>query len=192
MVPATRVPRAVEADLRQAGAPPGVPVRPVQPPELHQECAVPRDAAVGGRHARRGVRALGAVPGAAAGGQAADAERRRCARGEAGPEPPRLHPAGEDRLAVRRHLRRPVASTGDGRPELLARLQIGHAEANERAVDGLLYALEKAEKSVLSVLGRANISAMVQLLTVTASSNGRWGWFGDGGVEEAVCRRGSF
>jgi HEAT repeat protein len=52
--------------------------------------------------------------------------------------------------------------------ELLARLQIGHAEAKERAVDGLLDALEKDEKSVLSVLGRANVSAMVQLLTASS------------------------
>jgi HEAT repeat protein len=52
--------------------------------------------------------------------------------------------------------------------ELLARLQIGHAEAKERAVDALLNAMEKDEKSVLSVLGRANVSAMVQLLTASS------------------------
>ncbi|XP_006649275.1 ARM REPEAT PROTEIN INTERACTING WITH ABF2 [Oryza brachyantha] len=49
--------------------------------------------------------------------------------------------------------------------ELLARLQIGHTEAKNRAVDGLLEALNKDEKSVLSVLGRANVAALVQLLT---------------------------
>ena len=49
--------------------------------------------------------------------------------------------------------------------ELLARLQIGHTEAKNRAMDGLLEALRNDEKSVLSVLGRANVSAMVQLLT---------------------------
>ncbi|TVU48615.1 hypothetical protein EJB05_08256, partial [Eragrostis curvula] len=52
--------------------------------------------------------------------------------------------------------------------ELLARLQIGHTEAKDRAVDGLLEALHKDEKSVLSVLGRANVSAMVQLLTASS------------------------
>jgi len=52
--------------------------------------------------------------------------------------------------------------------ELLARLQIGHTEAKNRAMDGLLEALRNDEKSVLSVLGRANVSAMVQLLTASA------------------------
>jgi hypothetical protein len=52
--------------------------------------------------------------------------------------------------------------------ELLARLQIGHAEAKHRAVDGLLYALHEDEKSVLSALGRGNVAALVQLLTATA------------------------
>ena len=52
--------------------------------------------------------------------------------------------------------------------ELLARLQIGHTEAKNRAVDGLLEAQRSDEKSVLSVLGRANVSAMVQLLTASA------------------------
>jgi len=52
--------------------------------------------------------------------------------------------------------------------ELLARLQIGHAEAKNRAVDGLLHALREDEKSVLSALGRGNVSALVQLLTATA------------------------
>ena len=52
--------------------------------------------------------------------------------------------------------------------ELLARLQIGHTEAKNRAVDGLLEAQRNEEKSVLSVLGRANVSAMVQLLTASA------------------------
>ncbi|XP_062201268.1 ARM REPEAT PROTEIN INTERACTING WITH ABF2-like isoform X2 [Phragmites australis] len=52
--------------------------------------------------------------------------------------------------------------------ELLARLQIGHAEAKHRAVDGLLDALREDEKSVLSALGRGNVAALVQLLTATA------------------------
>ncbi|KAL6907726.1 hypothetical protein ACP4OV_002765 [Aristida adscensionis] len=52
--------------------------------------------------------------------------------------------------------------------ELLARLQIGHTEAKSRAVDGLLEALHRDERSVLAVLGRANVSAMVQLLTAPA------------------------
>ncbi|KAF8698451.1 hypothetical protein HU200_035191 [Digitaria exilis] len=52
--------------------------------------------------------------------------------------------------------------------ELLARLQIGHAEAKHRAVDGLLDALRENEESVLSALGRGNVAALVQLLTATA------------------------
>ncbi|CAL4912221.1 unnamed protein product [Urochloa decumbens] len=52
--------------------------------------------------------------------------------------------------------------------ELLARLQIGQTEAKNRAVDGLLEALQRDEKSVLAVLGRANVSAMVQLLTASS------------------------
>ncbi|CAL4928690.1 unnamed protein product [Urochloa decumbens] len=52
--------------------------------------------------------------------------------------------------------------------ELLARLQIGQTEAKDRAVDGLLEALRRDEKSVLAVLGRANVSAMVQLLTASS------------------------
>ena len=52
--------------------------------------------------------------------------------------------------------------------ELLARLQIGHTEAKNRAVDGLLEAQRSDEKSVLSVLDRSNVSAMVQLLTASA------------------------
>lgn len=52
--------------------------------------------------------------------------------------------------------------------ELLARLQIGHAEAKHRALDGLLEAMRDDEKSVVAVLGRSNISALVQLLTATS------------------------
>lgn len=35
-------------------------------------------------------------------------------------------------------------------------------------MDGLLEALRKDEKSVLSMLGRANVSALVQLLTASS------------------------
>ncbi|WOK98184.1 hypothetical protein Cni_G06894 [Canna indica] len=52
--------------------------------------------------------------------------------------------------------------------ELLARLQIGHAEAKHRALDGLLEAMREDEKSVIAVLGRSNISALIQLLTATS------------------------
>ncbi|XP_072963928.1 uncharacterized protein [Typha angustifolia] len=52
--------------------------------------------------------------------------------------------------------------------ELLARLQIGHAEAKHRAVDGLLEAMRDNDKNVLAVLGRSNVSALIQLLTATA------------------------
>ena len=61
----------------------------------------------------------------------------------------------------------PATAQADVR-ELLARLQIGHAEAKSRAVDGLLDALNRDEKSVVSLLGRANVSALVQLLTAPA------------------------
>ena len=43
--------------------------------------------------------------------------------------------------------------------ELLARLQIGHAEAKHRAVDGWLDALRKNEESVLSALGHPGAAA---------------------------------
>ncbi|XP_020585625.1 protein CELLULOSE SYNTHASE INTERACTIVE 3-like [Phalaenopsis equestris] len=52
--------------------------------------------------------------------------------------------------------------------ELLARLQIGHAEAKHRAIEGLVEAITEDEKSVLLVLCRSNISSLVQLLTATA------------------------
>ncbi|KAG1360675.1 vacuolar protein 8 [Cocos nucifera] len=52
--------------------------------------------------------------------------------------------------------------------ELFARLQIGHAEAKHRALDGLLEAIRDDEKSVMAVLGRSNISALVQLLSATS------------------------
>lgn len=52
--------------------------------------------------------------------------------------------------------------------ELLARLQIGHLEAKHRALDGLVEAMQEDEKNVMSVLGRSNISALVQLLTATS------------------------
>ncbi|CAN6302563.1 unnamed protein product [Urochloa humidicola] len=53
--------------------------------------------------------------------------------------------------------------------ELLARLQIGQTEAKNRAVDGVLEALQRDDKSVLAVLGRGNVSAMVQLLTASSA-----------------------
>lgn len=51
--------------------------------------------------------------------------------------------------------------------ELLARLQIGHAEAKNRALDSLLEVIREDEKSVLSVLSRSSILAMIQLLTAS-------------------------
>ncbi|KAF0925220.1 hypothetical protein E2562_015632 [Oryza meyeriana var. granulata] len=45
--------------------------------------------------------------------------------------------------------------------ELLMRLHIGHTEVKNRAVDVLLEALNKDEKSILSVLGRTNVAALV-------------------------------
>ncbi|XP_075474267.1 uncharacterized protein LOC142505253 [Primulina tabacum] len=52
--------------------------------------------------------------------------------------------------------------------ELLARLQIGHLEAKHKAVDRLVEAMKDDEKNVLSVVGRSNIAALVQLLTATS------------------------
>ncbi|CAN6481174.1 unnamed protein product [Victoria cruziana] len=48
--------------------------------------------------------------------------------------------------------------------ELLARLQIGHIEAKHQALDSLVEIMED-EKGVLSVMGRSNISALIQLLS---------------------------
>jgi hypothetical protein len=52
--------------------------------------------------------------------------------------------------------------------ELLARLQIEHGEAKGRAFDGLLDALGRDEKSVITTLGRASVAALVHLLTAPA------------------------
>ncbi|XVF79974.1 hypothetical protein PTKIN_Ptkin15bG0033300 [Pterospermum kingtungense] len=52
--------------------------------------------------------------------------------------------------------------------ELLARLQIGHLESKHKALDSLVEVMKEDEKSVLSVMGRSNIAALVQLLTATS------------------------
>lgn len=52
--------------------------------------------------------------------------------------------------------------------ELLARLQIGHLEAKHKALDTLVEIMKEDEKTVLTVLGRSNIVALVQLLTATS------------------------
>ncbi|CAK9319030.1 unnamed protein product [Citrullus colocynthis] len=52
--------------------------------------------------------------------------------------------------------------------ELLARLQIGHLEAKHRALDSLVEVMKEDEKTVLAVLGRNNISALIQLLAATS------------------------
>ncbi|KAG6499111.1 uncharacterized protein LOC121996047 [Zingiber officinale] len=63
----------------------------------------------------------------------------------------------------------PVAdATSCNLHELLVRLQIGHAEAKHRALDGLLEAMREDEKSVMTVLGRSNISALIHMLTATS------------------------
>ncbi|XP_057495319.1 uncharacterized protein LOC130780369 [Actinidia eriantha] len=53
--------------------------------------------------------------------------------------------------------------------ELLARLQIGHLEAKHRALDRLMELMKEDEKTVLAVLERSNIAALVQLLTAASS-----------------------
>ncbi|KAF4386772.1 hypothetical protein F8388_006727 [Cannabis sativa] len=60
-----------------------------------------------------------------------------------------------------------VAAYGNIR-ELFARLQIGHLEAKHRALDCLVEVMKEDEKNVLTVLGRSNICALVQLLTATS------------------------
>ncbi|MED6197755.1 hypothetical protein PIB30_059602 [Stylosanthes scabra] len=52
--------------------------------------------------------------------------------------------------------------------ELLARLQIGNLEAKQRALEKLYDVIKEDEKSVLAVLGRSNVAALVQLLTATS------------------------
>ncbi|CAA6656307.1 unnamed protein product [Spirodela intermedia] len=49
--------------------------------------------------------------------------------------------------------------------QLLARIQIGDAEAKDRAFDGLLEMMREDRGNVVAALGRSNISALVQLLT---------------------------
>ncbi|GJN04920.1 hypothetical protein PR202_ga22504 [Eleusine coracana subsp. coracana] len=50
---------------------------------------------------------------------------------------------------------------------LLAWLEMSHTEAKILALDGLLEALNKDEKRVVSMFGRDNVSAVVQLLTAS-------------------------
>ncbi|KAL2511380.1 ARM repeat superfamily protein [Abeliophyllum distichum] len=52
--------------------------------------------------------------------------------------------------------------------ELLARLQIGHLEAKQKALDNLVEVMKEDDKHVLAVLGRSNVVALVQLLTATS------------------------
>ncbi|KGN46202.1 protein CELLULOSE SYNTHASE INTERACTIVE 1 [Cucumis sativus] len=52
--------------------------------------------------------------------------------------------------------------------ELLARLQIGHMEAKHRALDSLVEIIKEDDDNVLSIFGRNNVAALVQLLTATS------------------------
>ncbi|XP_043715652.1 protein CELLULOSE SYNTHASE INTERACTIVE 1-like [Telopea speciosissima] len=71
-------------------------------------------------------------------------------------------------LAVARSSAEPEASTNSNIRELLARLQIGHLEAKHKALDSLVEVMKEDEKTLLAVLGRRNISALVLLLTATS------------------------
>nr|TKR75305.1 hypothetical protein D5086_0000288240 [Populus alba] len=62
----------------------------------------------------------------------------------------------------------PEAAIHSNTRELLARLQIGHLEAKHRALDTLVEVMKEDEKTVLAVMGRSNIAALVQLLTATS------------------------
>ncbi|KAK9035874.1 hypothetical protein V6N11_077898 [Hibiscus sabdariffa] len=65
--------------------------------------------------------------------------------------------SSESEIATHSHLK-----------ELLARLQIGHLEAKHKALDSLVEIMKEDEKGVLSVMGRSNIAALVELLTATS------------------------
>ncbi|KAL2958434.1 hypothetical protein AAZX31_18G208500 [Glycine max] len=71
-------------------------------------------------------------------------------------------------LAVSSSVAESDVATHNNIRELLARLQIGHLEAKHRALDSVVEAMKEDEKSVLAVLGRSNIAALVQLLTATS------------------------
>ncbi|KAJ8900326.1 hypothetical protein K2173_024966 [Erythroxylum novogranatense] len=71
-------------------------------------------------------------------------------------------------LAVAGSSIEPESAINSNIRELLARLQIGHLEAKHRALDSLLDVMKEEEKTVLTVLGRSNIAALVQLLTATS------------------------
>ncbi|CAH8316486.1 unnamed protein product [Eruca vesicaria subsp. sativa] len=49
--------------------------------------------------------------------------------------------------------------------ELLARLQIGHSESKQNALENLIRVMQEDEKMVMPLMGRANVAALVQLLT---------------------------
>ncbi|KAJ6400505.1 hypothetical protein OIU84_016034 [Salix udensis] len=71
-------------------------------------------------------------------------------------------------LAVASSSSEPEAAIHSNTRELLARLQIGHLEAKHRALDTLVEVMKEDEKTVLAVLGRSNVAALVQLLTATS------------------------
>lgn len=52
--------------------------------------------------------------------------------------------------------------------ELLARLQIGHLESKDKALDRLHEIMKDDEKTVLAAFCRSNVAALVQLLTATS------------------------
>ncbi|KAL9245325.1 hypothetical protein vseg_018989 [Gypsophila vaccaria] len=52
--------------------------------------------------------------------------------------------------------------------ELLARLQIGDLEAKYKSLDALVDTMQENEKTLVTVLGRSNVAALVQLLTATS------------------------
>ncbi|KAG8391758.1 hypothetical protein BUALT_Bualt01G0220300 [Buddleja alternifolia] len=62
----------------------------------------------------------------------------------------------------------PEAAIHGNLRELLARLQIGHLEDKHKALDSLVEFMKEDEKNVLAVIGRSNISSLVQLLTATS------------------------
>ncbi|KAJ7951070.1 U-box domain-containing protein [Quillaja saponaria] len=71
-------------------------------------------------------------------------------------------------LAVAGPVAEPDVAINSNIRELLARLQIGHLESKHRALDSLAEVMKEDEKTILSVLSRSNIAALVQLLTATS------------------------
>ncbi|KAI4311534.1 hypothetical protein MLD38_036420 [Melastoma candidum] len=61
------------------------------------------------------------------------------------------------------------ATCGGNLKELLTRLQIGHLEAKEKALDQLFEIMKEDKNTFLAALGRTNVLALIKFLTATSS-----------------------